>query len=76
MDHKVYRAIVDAVRAGELREPFSKAGFRNACPGLGPGTYNAFLNKHAEGNPGGNSQLFKRVSAGQFECLRPFRYGL
>jgi hypothetical protein len=74
--HRVYSAIVIAVQSGALHEPFSKDGFREACPGLGPGTYNAFLDKHAKGNPGGNSELFARESPGSFRCLRPFRYGL
>jgi len=76
MAHMVYMAIVGAVRAGTLTEPFSKDGFRNACLGFGQGTYNAFLDKHSAGNPGHNSELFSRVSPGQFKCLRPFRYGL
>jgi len=76
MAHKVYGAIVSAVRSGALTEPFAKNDFRAACPGLGHGTYNAFLDKHAEGNPGGNSELFQRTSPGRFRCIRPFRYGL
>jgi len=76
MVHKVYGAIVNAVKNGSLSEPFSKAEFRAACPSLGRGTYKAFLNKHAHGNPGGNSELFERASAGRFACLRPFRYGI
>ncbi len=76
MARKVYQAIVTAVKAGELLEPFSKEEFKAACPGLGGGTYNAFLDKHSQGNPGGNSELFTRESAGRFRCLRPFRYGL
>lgn len=76
MAHEVCRAIVGAIRAGALGEPFSKENFRAACPGLGNGTYNAFLDKHRRGNPGGNSELFERVAPGQFKCLRPFRYGL
>ena len=75
MAHVVYGSIVAAVRAGKLAEPFSRADFRRTCPGLGSGTYNAFLDKHAQSNPGGNSDLFKR-SPGQFACMRPFRYGL
>jgi hypothetical protein len=74
--HRVYGAIVAAVRSGMLPEPFSKVDFRAACPGLGNGTYNAFLDKHSEGNPGGNSELFGRTRPGLFACLRPFRYGL
>jgi hypothetical protein len=76
MAHKVYSAIVVAIKSGRLVEPFSKEDFRIACPGFGHGTYNAFLDKHSEGNPGGKSELFKRESAGRFKCLRPFRYGM
>jgi hypothetical protein len=76
MHHQVYAAIICAVRAGVLKEPFSKDDFQRMCPGFGRGTYNAFLDKHAADNPGGNSELFKRVAPGQFKCLRPFRYEL
>lgn len=76
MAHQVYGAIVAAVRAGTLVEPFSTDDFRTACPELGAGTYNAFLAKHALGNPGGASELFERTAPGRFTCLRPFRYGL
>jgi hypothetical protein len=73
-NHQVYGAIVKAVNVGTLVEPFTKDRFREACPGFGNGTYNAFLDKHARGNPGGNSELFDRVSPGLFNCIRPFRY--
>lgn len=76
MAHRAYKAIVRAVTVGSLAEPFSKDNFEAACPGFGAGTYNAFLDKHSEGNPGGNSELFERVSPGKFRCLRPFRYEL
>lgn len=76
MKHKVYGAIVEAVRVGRLAEPFSAADFRRACQGLGEGTYKAFLWKHKVGNSGGESELFMQVSRGRFRCLRPFRYGL
>lgn len=76
MAHKVYKAIICAVKTGVLMEPFSKDDFRKACIGFGQGTYNAFLDKHSEGNPGGYSKLFRRVSPGRFECLRPFLYRL
>lgn len=76
MAHRVYEAIVQAVKRGDLPEPFGRPGFRKCCPGLGTGTYQAFLDKHARGNPGRNSELFERVAPGQFRCLRPFRYGL
>lgn len=59
-----------------MTEPFTSDDFRKACPGLGHGTYNAFLHKHSVDNPGGASELFRRVSPGWFELLRPFRYEL
>ncbi len=76
MAHKVYSLIVHAIKRNELREPFSTRDFREACPGLGNGTYNAFLHKHSVGNPARSSELFERVSPGLFCCCRPFRYGL
>lgn len=74
--HRVYSAIVSAVRSGRLVEPFSCADFRRACPGFGEGTYKAFLYKHRLDNPGGCSELFELVSPGRFKLLRPIRYGL
>jgi hypothetical protein len=76
MGHEVYSAIVGAVRDRRLSEPFTSSDFEAACPGFGPGTYNAFLHKHRRGNPGGNSELFELVAPGKFRCLRPYRYGL
>ncbi len=76
MAHKVYTEVLKAVRAGTLTEPFSRADLRAACPNLGSGTYQAFLDKHRVGNPGGNSELFRRVATGGFVCVRPFKYGL
>ena len=74
--HKVYKSIIDAVKSGRLREPFSKSEFEIACSGLGKGTYNAFLYKHRLGNPGGNSELFEMSSPGQFMLIKPLKYGL
>jgi hypothetical protein len=76
MRHLVYSAVVEAIKAGSLIEPFTKGQFKIACPPFGIGTYNAFLDKHSKGNPGANSELFERVAPGQFKCLRPFKYGL
>ncbi len=76
MSHKVYKAIVSAVKAGRLKEPFGVKEFRAACPFFGEGTYNAFLHKHSKGNPAGTSELFERVSPGKFLCIRPFLYDL
>lgn len=76
MNHEVYQAIVKAVINGSLQEPFNKKAFRKACPNFGSGTYNAFLWKHAKGNPGGTSELFEKVDRGLFRLIRPFKYGL
>jgi hypothetical protein len=76
LEHRAYGSIVGAVRTGRLREPFSKQDFSRVCPGFGRGTYQAFLSKHALGNPGGASELFERVAPGRYRCVRPFKYGL
>ena len=75
MEHKTYFLIVEAVENGTLSEPFTTKDFKRACPNLGDGTYNAFLYKHREGNPGGNSELFIKISPGKFKCIRPYKYG-
>jgi hypothetical protein len=74
--HKVYSAIVQAVKKGEIKEPFTQDDIRRVCPGFGDGTYQAFLYKHRKGNPGGASELFEIIELGKFSLLRPFRYGL
>jgi hypothetical protein len=74
--HKVYGSIVKAVKDERLKEPFTNDDFRIACPGLGEGTYNAFLHKHRINNPSRNSELFEKVAPGQFKLLRPIKYGL
>lgn len=76
MGHRVYAAIVDAVRTGRLQEPFSPGQFREACPGLGEGTYRAFLAKHRVGNLGDQSELFEWTAPASFRLVRPIRYGL
>lgn len=76
MTGRVYRMVVEALRAGLLPEPFGQSDFQHACTGLGKGTYKAFLHKHAKGNPGNNSELFVRVRRGKFKCIRPYKYGL
>jgi hypothetical protein len=75
-NHMVYSKIIQAVKKGYLKEPFTQANFRRACPGLGDGTYQAFLYKHRKENPGGQSELFEMVGPGRFRLLLPFRYGL
>lgn len=71
---KVYKLIRDAIQNGKLREPFTSHDLRNACPGLGEGTYNAFLWKHRLGNPGNNSELFRKVSPGKFRLIKRERF--
>jgi len=75
-NHKVYTAIIQAVKTEQLKEPFAHADFRRVCVGLGEGTYQAFLYKHRKDNPGGQSELFEMITPGKFCLLRPFRYGL
>lgn len=70
---KVYKAIVDAVEKGALKEPFSEDDFRKACPGFGDGTYYVYLYKHRAGNPGGYDEFFKLVSARTFKLIRPVK---
>jgi len=75
MRHRVYSRIIEVLAIGQLAEPFANAEFAQATPELGKGTHNAFLHKHAVGNPGGNSELFKRVAPGRFRIVRPLKYG-
>ena len=76
MKHKVYSAIIKAIRDGKMAKPFTKHDFEMCCPGFGNGTYNAFLYKHIKNNTGDYSELFEKVAPGRFQCLRPFKYGL
>jgi hypothetical protein len=61
--------IYSAVAAGRLKEPFSAADVREACPGYADSTPGTFLPKHRIGNPGGNTRLFKRVPPGLYETI-------
>ena len=54
------RRIRDAVRNGNLEEPFSPKGVNDV---LGIDYAGAFLPKHRVGNPGGYTELFVRVSS-------------
>lgn len=76
VQHEVYRCIVSAVRSGSLKEPFTKDDFRETCPNFGDGTYNAFLDKHSVGNPGGYSELFERVAPGKFKLVKLIKYDI
>jgi hypothetical protein len=67
---KIAKSIDSALSSGLLGEPFSSDDFKKACPGFGAGTYNAFLWKHRQGNPGGESELFEQVGPNQFKRIR------
>jgi hypothetical protein len=58
--------IYAAVFAGHLEEPFRAEDVRLACPGWAYSTYSTFLAKHAVGNPGKATELFRRVSLGRY----------
>jgi hypothetical protein len=70
MSKRIVESIKAAVRTGQLKQPFSNEDFEAACPGFGKGTYQAFLWKHREGNPGGNTEHFRLIGPNQFVLLR------
>lgn len=74
--HKLYGCIVRAFKSGNLNEPFRAGDLRKACPGFAEGTCGTFLPKHRVGNPGGDSELFERVSRGRYKLVRPYKYGI
>ena len=68
-ERRAIRLIRDAVRHGELEEPFSPQHV-NAV--LGIGWAGVFLPKHRVDNPGGNTEFFVRVSSlPALYCLAP-----
>jgi len=74
VSHKTYRAIVEAVKKGKLKEPFTSYDLMKACPELNPITCKVFLPKHRKGNPGNNSELFDVVIT--YKLIRPYKYDL
>ena len=74
--HRVYSAIVNAIREGRLQEPFSTDDFRSVCNGFGDGTYKAFLYKHRRYNLNGNTELFEKIGRNKFKIIRPLKYDL
>jgi hypothetical protein len=74
--HKVYAALVEAVSAGRIVEPFGAADFRAGCPGFAEGTYRAFLWKHSGSDKveAKDSVLLERTRPGRFKLVRPFKY--
>ena len=61
--------IYTAVRLGKLAEPFTAEMVKRVCPGWADRTYHVFLNKHRVGNPGRETELFVRISPGQFKLI-------
>jgi hypothetical protein len=74
--HKLYRCIVEAIKKGKLKEPFTAKDVRRVCPQIAQNTPGTFLPKHRRNNPGDQSELFERVRRGQYKLLRPIKYGL
>jgi hypothetical protein len=71
-NHQLYGCIVEAIKKGKLKEPFTAKDVEQICPH----NYKTFLSKHRRGNPRPESQLFERVRRGQYKLLRPTKYGL
>lgn len=65
-----------AVKNRELKETFSKEGFKRVCPKFKESTHRNFLRKHKIGNSGDETELFEEVLSGKFKVVRPFKYGL
>ena len=75
--NKVYNSIVDAIKCGDLLEPFSTDDFRQVCTGFADRTYTNFLSKHRVGNPSKTSELFEDViidGKRKYKVVRPFKY--
>jgi hypothetical protein len=72
----IYRTLVEAVKRGELAEPFTKTELQRLCPGLSNGTYRSFLWRFtAGGDVPQDSILLERVPPNQFRLVRPFKHG-
>jgi hypothetical protein len=75
-NHQTYRSIVEAVKNGELEEPFTAGDIRRVCPQIAQNTPGTFLPKHRRNNPENQSELFEQVGRGQYKLLLPIKYGL
>ena len=58
-----------AVEQGTLPERFRAEDVRRICPGWDYRTYNNFLPKYRQGNPGGHAEYFKRHRDGSYSLL-------
>lgn len=68
--YRVITAIDKALQTTKLKQPFRSSDFRSTCPGFAEKTYTTFLAKHSLGNPGKNTQYFKRVGRGLYKRIR------
>lgn len=65
---KLHNAITKAVSTKKLMQPFSVNDVNNRCSNLLLNSP-SFLSKHAEGNPGGYTEYFVRMSKGKYKLL-------
>lgn len=73
---EIYRTLVDAVKRGDLSEPFTKVDFERVCPGLSNGTYRSFLWRFSTGaDVPKEAVLLERVPPNGFRLVRPFKQG-
>lgn len=63
---RIIKEIRWAVRDGRLHEPFSADDIIPAGIRCASSTPHTFLPKHCVGNPGGDSEMFIRVSRGKY----------
>jgi hypothetical protein len=63
VERETIRRIRGAVRSRELKKSFKPADVNAALPILWAGT---FFPKHSVGNPGGNTELFVRITRGLY----------
>ena len=63
------KQIYAASKEGKLPAIFGPKDVQSACPGWSNQTYGVFLAKHRVGNPGGETELFERVSPGLYRVL-------
>ncbi len=61
--------IYSAVADGRLKEPFSAADIRKACPSMNPRTAANFPHKHSVDNPNSETKWFK-CSGSSHETIR------
>jgi hypothetical protein len=74
-NHMIYSTIVQTIKSGKLKEPFTIRDLIRACPNLKVSTCHTFPNKHRQNNPSKTSELFILISPGKFKLIRPFKYG-